>query len=332
MLWSSGHVITEAMAGDNLTIILFLVGTGITFAVAAVSQAGWKHPWLIRGLFGAAALCVAFGLGWPWIKDIWPSVGHEISRVATNPVAWFVVLILGLTASLFLRPAQFTFVPEISPASEPATSSVDSAPIPTPVKKEAPSQDDLRNLYGTKSVETRAPESSKESNRPKPTAEAESVDEKIPVDIKIKKSIATIPHIDFSSEIDTNILYAQTEEKSLFLKFLPDTKRKNEDAILLILFGYKLLQDLNDVGTNHVTWCLQKSGCTKYSTNIALWAAMSAVDGLAPIDAEEVARSYIDAGYIVKVGLSRRPKGYLRLTQAGANKAADLMADLIRRA
>ena len=95
------------MSSDNLTIVLFLVATAISFGVAAMSQSGWKHPRLIRcrratwtvlaGIFAIA------GLGWPLIKPISPPTTAAIVQIATSPVAWFAVLVLGLTASLFRR-------------------------------------------------------------------------------------------------------------------------------------------------------------------------------------------------------------------------------------
>jgi hypothetical protein len=89
------------LSGDNLTIVLFLIGTAITLAVAAMSQAGWKHPLLIYSLFFLAAVFAAAGLGWPILKTISEPVTATVNQIATNPVAWFVVLMLGMGATLF---------------------------------------------------------------------------------------------------------------------------------------------------------------------------------------------------------------------------------------
>jgi hypothetical protein len=95
------------MSSDDLTIVLFLVATAISFGVAAMSQAGWKHPLLIRCRQGAwtvlAGIFAIAGLGWPLIKPISPPATAAIVQIATSPVAWFAVLVLGLTASLFRR-------------------------------------------------------------------------------------------------------------------------------------------------------------------------------------------------------------------------------------
>lgn len=91
------------MSGDNLTIVLFLLGAGITFAMAGVSQAGWKHWLLISSLFALSGIFVAAGLGWPLIKGISPRATLFVTEIATSPVAWFVVIILALTASFFVK-------------------------------------------------------------------------------------------------------------------------------------------------------------------------------------------------------------------------------------
>jgi hypothetical protein len=91
------------MSGDDLTIVLFLVGTAISFAVAAVSQAGRKRPLLILCFFVLAAMFAIAGSGWHFIKPISPRATAAIVQVATSPVAWFAVLVLGLTASRFRR-------------------------------------------------------------------------------------------------------------------------------------------------------------------------------------------------------------------------------------
>jgi cyanate permease len=92
------------LSGDDLTIVLFFIGTAITIALAAMNAAGWRHPVLIRGLFGVAAFCVFIGMTWPILKTFSPSTTTIVNQVATSPVAWFVVLMFGI-ATLLLRPA-----------------------------------------------------------------------------------------------------------------------------------------------------------------------------------------------------------------------------------
>lgn len=97
------------LAGDDLTIVLFFVGTAVSVGCAGMSAAGWRHPVLIVGLFLLAGACFFFGASWPALKGIAPaSISIPVQQVSTNPVSWFVVLILGLTATLLL-PRRRTF-------------------------------------------------------------------------------------------------------------------------------------------------------------------------------------------------------------------------------
>jgi hypothetical protein len=115
------HVNRGSMSGDDLTIRLFFIGTAFSLAVAAMSQAGWKHPVLIRGLFGVAVGLAAVGLGWPSIKTFSPVVTATVDQIATNPVAWFVVFMFGLMAVLFLS----------KPREQKAASNRSSTVVPT---------------------------------------------------------------------------------------------------------------------------------------------------------------------------------------------------------
>lgn len=93
------------LSGDNnLAIVLFFIGTAITIALAAMNAAGWRHPGLIKSLFVFSGVCVVIGVTWPWLKPVSPVATGIVTQVATNPVAWFVVLMFGI-ATLLLRPA-----------------------------------------------------------------------------------------------------------------------------------------------------------------------------------------------------------------------------------
>jgi hypothetical protein len=91
------------LSGDDLTIVLFLVGTAISIALTAMSAAGWRHPALIGGLFSLAGVCLVIGVAWPALKTISPPATAMVNQVATNPVAWFIVLMLAVAAPL-VRP------------------------------------------------------------------------------------------------------------------------------------------------------------------------------------------------------------------------------------
>jgi hypothetical protein len=148
------------LSGDDLTIVLFLVGTAISIALTAMSTAGWRHPVLVGGLFSLAAICAGVGVGWPMLKTVSPAVTTIVNQVATNPVAWFMVLMLGMTASLLLpKRGRTSRFPEQSnptthvhtpPAPAPVVDAVRESPI---VKKESPrvftevTIDQLMNFY-----------------------------------------------------------------------------------------------------------------------------------------------------------------------------------------
>jgi hypothetical protein len=86
------------MSGDNLTIVLFLIGTAVSLAAAAISAAGWRHPLLIRGLLALAAIVAGTGIAWPFLGYLSPRLSVFLSEIATSPVAWFVIIIIGVVA------------------------------------------------------------------------------------------------------------------------------------------------------------------------------------------------------------------------------------------
>ena len=286
--------------------------------MAALTQAGIKHPLVTCGLVVFAVAFISIGLAWPFTKDYFPALRTVVEQIATSPVAWFVVLIMGLTASFFL-PRRYAVVSKTS--VEP--------------HQPAGRFENLRVLAGT--VQPPAPKSTppgkpaEEKSKPAPQKHEEPAKADQPK-LDIAKAIKSIPNFEPTTEIDPNILFGMTEEKSLFLKYLPDTKQLHQDTVLLILLGYKLLRNLDEISTDHMTWCLEKSGCRRPRPSSPFLAVALQLQDVRPLEAAEVAQPCIENGYIIKTGLSRRANGYLRLTQGGANQAADLMADLIRRA
>ena len=84
-------------AGEDFAIVPFLIGLAATFAVAGMSDAGWKHGALIGCLFPLAALFLLVGIGWPWIRDIWPELRGLATQVARNPISWLAVIVSGLS-------------------------------------------------------------------------------------------------------------------------------------------------------------------------------------------------------------------------------------------
>jgi tRNA_anti-like len=126
------------LSGDDLTITLFFIGTAISIACAAMSAAGWRHHVLIGSLFGLAGGCFFVGVAWPWLKTVSLPATAMVNQVATNPIAWFVVLILGMTASILLpkRGGRTSRLPEQrTPIAHTHTVAHAPAPAPAPAHK-----------------------------------------------------------------------------------------------------------------------------------------------------------------------------------------------------
>ena len=98
-----------------------------------MSTAGWRHPALIFTLFLLAAFCLIFGAGWPAFKEISPpALSAPIHQVATSPVAWFAILILGMTAAVLFPKRRVRASVATAPlASSAQETVVPAAPIPT---------------------------------------------------------------------------------------------------------------------------------------------------------------------------------------------------------
>jgi hypothetical protein len=97
-----------ALAGDNLTIVLFFVGLSVTLGSTAMSQSGWKHWGLIALLWALSAMSLLVGIGWTQFKAYSPAVESIVVSVATSPISWFVVIMCALmTALLHKRPGIF---------------------------------------------------------------------------------------------------------------------------------------------------------------------------------------------------------------------------------
>ncbi len=91
------------LLGD-LTVPLFLVGLGVAVMLTGISQAGWKHPLLIKALFGTGIVLFIGGLFWSELKNVIPNTQTlVIENISDNPESWFVALILALMAWMLPR-------------------------------------------------------------------------------------------------------------------------------------------------------------------------------------------------------------------------------------
>jgi hypothetical protein len=129
-----------------------------------------------------------------------------------------------------------------------------------------------------------------------------------------------------------DILFAHDSEKGLiWLKFLPDTREVNEDALLLIVFGYKLIRHENEVSQTKASVALHMSGCVNRRPG-GIGAALSWMNYDPNVDVDEVGRACVSRDLLYKRGLRKEKGGIYILTERGARQALYLARDMIRRA
>jgi hypothetical protein len=76
--------------GDELAVQLFFAATALAVLSLAVTQAGWRHPILLLGLFGSG-LALTFIAGfWPSFAKHVPIVQAYVGPIITHPLTWFV--------------------------------------------------------------------------------------------------------------------------------------------------------------------------------------------------------------------------------------------------
>jgi hypothetical protein len=94
------------LSGDDLAIALFLLAAAISVAGTAMNAAGYRQPLLVACLFGLAVICAAAGLGWSGVRTLSPTFTNGITQIATDPWAWFFLLVIGMGAVLILPRRQ----------------------------------------------------------------------------------------------------------------------------------------------------------------------------------------------------------------------------------
>jgi hypothetical protein len=126
------------------------------------------------------------------------------------------------------------------------------------------------------------------------------------------------------------VLFAHNPEKGVvWLKFLPDTARVNEDVLLLVVFGYKLIRKENEVSVKNAEIALHWSGCVADPPR-GFAATFMWMNYDRNVDVDHVGRACVERGLLYKGGLARG--GIFVLTEGGARHALHLAKDMIQRA
>lgn len=89
------------VSGDDLTIFLFWLSLAFGLGLEAV-----KAETVSRriGFWALCGVCIVTGIFWLQIKKVWPPFTDGVSSVASNPMAWFFLLMFILAVFAFHRP------------------------------------------------------------------------------------------------------------------------------------------------------------------------------------------------------------------------------------
>src|SRR3712207_5472834 len=80
---------------DDLQVHLFFFASSVPLGIEAMKAAGLR----LRVGFGAlAAACLALGLFWPRLKDLYPPLTAWFVELAGSPQTWFLLVVLVLVA------------------------------------------------------------------------------------------------------------------------------------------------------------------------------------------------------------------------------------------
>jgi hypothetical protein len=120
--------------------------------------------------------------------------------------------------------------------------------------------------------------------------------------------------------------------RSIWLHFMPDTKQDRADALLLIVYGQKVLCGVSRIRIPSAHAAVDKTvsnAPNRFRTSNTIMASLAALSQLQ----QTVNRDWVDECvpiYLERVGLSQG--GFYQLTEEGERRAATLAYDLIRRA
>lgn len=119
--------------------------------------------------------------------------------------------------------------------------------------------------------------------------------------------------------------------RSVWLRFLPDTKNEKADTLLLIVYGHKVLLGNNRVGIHSAYAAVQKTVSVSPSKSYAALGALARMNLFSGtvLDNEDYAAKHLGSS-LMRVGLSQG--GMYELTEYGERTATGLANDLISRA
>lgn len=129
-----------------------------------------------------------------------------------------------------------------------------------------------------------------------------------------------------------NIIYGETEKGTLYLKFAPDTQEQQDaDVILLLVYGYQLLRNLDEAPVKELFNSLVQSGVRRRYPDTTYGAMQQLIHGTNFMpDLDDIAASYLSNRLLYKGGLARG--GIYKITSDGIARANYLLADMIERA
>jgi hypothetical protein len=112
-------------SGDNLTVVLFLAGFGVTFIMEGRKQRGWER----RTLFCIGGVLLASATGWHWVKSLYQPLTGFLISLARNPETWLLLLVFAAIVIALGRKAPAEATPSAAPVTE------QPPPLPLPRTK-----------------------------------------------------------------------------------------------------------------------------------------------------------------------------------------------------
>jgi hypothetical protein len=130
---------------------------------------------------------------------------------------------------------------------------------------------------------------------------------------------------------DLSVVFRFDANAVLVLAFPSDREEKNEDALFLLLYGYKHLAKIADVSAIDLHRSLFASGCRrKLSRMEEVFTLPFPPDRT--LEVGSFTQQYVTAGLIAKHGLSTKAGGFYALTAKGETMAKEIFAYMLRHA